>query len=69
MTTQPPHVIDVVIEPDGEIKATVNGVQGSACEGLTDFLDDVGQVVEHVRTADFYRQPIVPARRNLTTGR
>ena len=50
------HTIDVEIGPEGEIRTTVNGVQGNGCEGLTQWLEELGEVVEHRRTPDFYRQ-------------
>ena len=49
------HTIEVVITEDGEIKATVQGVAGPACEDLSRFLDQLGEVVEDKKTPDFYQ--------------
>lgn len=49
------HTIDVTITEDGEVKATVQGVAGPACEDLSRFLDQLGKVVEDKPTPDFYQ--------------
>lgn len=49
------HTIDVTITEDGEIKATVQGVTGPACEDISKFLDRLGEVVEDTKTPDFYQ--------------
>lgn len=49
------HTIDVMITEDGEIKATVQGIQGSACADISKFLDQLGKVVEDKKTPDFYQ--------------
>lgn len=51
-----PHVIDIEINEEGEITSTVNGVQGPSCEELTDWLEDLGETIEHRRTPGYYRQ-------------
>jgi hypothetical protein len=59
--------IEIEITEEGEIVSEVKGVLGADCEGLTDFLDEMGEVVEHRRTADFYRQQ--RATRRVQAGR
>ena len=60
--TQVPHTIEVEITPEGEIKATVKGVNGPKCGELSAFLDDLGTVVEDQRTSDYYRSQTVGTR-------
>jgi hypothetical protein len=56
------HTIDVEISQEGEIRTTVNGVQGEGCEALTQWLEELGEVVEHRRTPDYYRQQTTGSR-------
>jgi hypothetical protein len=64
----PQHTIQVTITETGEIKATVQGVNGPTCGQLSAFLDELGKVVEDQRTPDFYRQQAVTSGQRLTTG-
>lgn len=61
-----PHAIQIEIGPDGAIASTVEGLAGPTCEGLLDFLDELGTVVEHRRTAAYYRGAARAARRVTT---
>jgi putative protein kinase ArgK-like GTPase of G3E family len=55
--TNQPHEIVIEIAEDGTFDATVLGITGTACEGISAFLDELGAVVEHKHTVDFYRDP------------
>jgi hypothetical protein len=50
---------EVVVEitEDGQIRGDVQGVLGSDCEGLLDFLKDLGAVDDEGKTRDYYRKP------------
>ena len=61
------HTIDVVITDDGEVKVTVQGVQGPACEDISKFLDQLGDVIEDKKTPDFYQA--VQGLGHIATGR
>jgi hypothetical protein len=50
------YSIDVVINEEGEIESTVNGVMGPSCEELTSWLENLGDTVEHYHTPDYNRQ-------------
>jgi hypothetical protein len=50
------YSIEVEISSTGEIQTTVQGVQGSGCEALTAWLEELGETVEHYRTKDWTRQ-------------
>ncbi len=52
-----PHTIEIEITPQGEVKATVQGVKGAACTDISKFLDELGEVVEDQATAEMYEQP------------
>ncbi|MGD9099247.1 MAG: DUF2997 domain-containing protein [Anaerolineae bacterium] len=54
---QQPHTIEIEITPQGEVKATVQGVKGAACADISAFLDELGEVAEDRVTAEFYEQP------------
>ncbi len=63
-----PHTIDVVIGADGQVHATVQGVNGPQCGDLSKFLDELGTVVEDNRTPEYYRRQAVVNRGQLRTG-
>jgi hypothetical protein len=48
------HTVTITIKPGGEIETTVEGIDGPACESETSWLDNLGTVVKHERTADYY---------------
>jgi len=50
----PPHRIILTLQPDGTMKAKVEGITGPGCQGVTDWLHDLGEVVEDRKTAEFY---------------
>lgn len=56
-TTKEEYQIELIITPDGQIASTVLGVCGPDCEGLTEWLDNVGEVTEHHATPDARRNP------------
>jgi len=47
--------ITIQVTVDGMIKATVNGVEGTACEGISEFLDVLGKVIVDEKTDDYYK--------------
>lgn len=49
---------EIVIEitADGQIKGDIEGIHGPDCEGLLEFLKDLGEVTDEGRTRDYYRQ-------------
>jgi len=48
--------IEIVINVDGEIVSEVKGVLGPDCEGLADWLKELGAVTEDRKTPDYRRQ-------------
>ena len=45
-----------VIEPDGTIQSTINGVKGSACSSIAAEIEKLGQVVKQERTRAYYER-------------
>ncbi len=46
--------IQIQILPDGRIEYTVRGVKGSACAGISELLERLGQVEAEERTGEYY---------------
>ncbi len=51
-----PHTIVIEIQPDGKIKGEVKGVAGAHCGPLSEWLDELGEVLEDRKTPDYYKQ-------------
>jgi len=66
MNKNEPHQITIDILPDGKIGSTVIGVSGPACGPLSEWLDQLGAVLEDSPTSD-YRKPAQQTTR-LNTG-
>jgi len=58
----PQEFIEITINEEGEIESEVKGVLGPDCEGLADWLAELGDVVEHRRTPDYHRRQTRVAR-------
>jgi hypothetical protein len=56
-TRRETYTIEVTIRPDGQIESEVKGVCGPECEGLTEWMEDIGTVTEHRSTPDASRRP------------
>lgn len=46
--------IEITIRPDGKIEYTIKGVKGSACEGISAVLEQLGKVEEMNNTGEYY---------------
>lgn len=53
------HVINITIDEEANLHSEVEGVAGPACEGLTKWLERLGKVLEHRKTADYRKVPPV----------
>lgn len=58
------HVIQITITPEGKIMGEVKGVSGPRCASLSEWLNELGKVVEDRRTPDYYRS----TRQTIQTG-
>jgi len=56
------YTIEIVITEDGEIQSEVQGVQGTICEKLSEFLDEAGEVVEDRKKPEYHRRQTVSSR-------
>ncbi len=59
----PAHEIEIKITGDGIIEAEVKGVLGTACEGLSKWIDELGKLISHKRTKDARKQPVKTVKR------
>lgn len=50
-----PHTIVIEIKPDGKITGEVKGVSGKQCAPLSEWLDELGGVLEDRHTPDYYK--------------
>lgn len=51
--------IELIVSPQGEVKATAKGFAGPSCTQATDFLAKaLGQVTADVKTDDFYKTEV-----------
>jgi hypothetical protein len=46
------HVIEIEIEPGGIITSEVFGIVGSGCEEASKWIDRLGKLLDHKKTAD-----------------
>jgi len=52
----PKEYVEITINEEGQIESEVHGVLGPECEQLVDWLEDLGETVEHRRTPDYHRR-------------
>lgn len=52
----PQEYVEVSISEDGQIESEVHGVMGPECEALVDWLEELGETIEHRRTPDYHRR-------------
>ncbi len=52
-----PHKIEIEIDEKGNIQSTLKGIEGPGCDGICDWLDELGEVTEDLKTADYHKKP------------
>ena len=63
------YYIDFVIDEDGELQLKAVGIAGSKCSVIMDKLtEDLGEVVEHRKTPEFYQTETVTEKKTVKTG-
>ena len=60
-----PHKIILDVKTDGKITGEIKGVSGPQCAPLSEWLDELGAVIEDRKTMDFSR----PNDQNITLNR
>ncbi len=63
------HTIEIVITEEGKILGEVEDVLGPDCEGLLDFLKELGDVEEQQRTQAYYRRQAQRSTPRLKAGK
>ena len=48
--------IEIQILPDGRVQYTIKGVKGSACQHISDLLEQLGEVERDEKTGEYYEQ-------------
>ena len=48
--------IEIQILPDGRVEYTIRGVKGSACESISELLEQLGKVEMEERTSEYYER-------------
>ncbi len=51
------HSIEIIIDENGNLKSTVLGVEGPACEMISQFLKELGKARVDQKTADYFKKP------------
>lgn len=50
------HEIDIVITPEGEVKAHIKGIPGKGCMDIAKILKEiVGEVKSETKTSEYYQ--------------
>lgn len=63
------ETLEFIIYPDGRVKETVTGIVGSSCQEVTAAIEkQLGVVVDHKQTADYYAQNKVQAASVVAQG-
>ncbi|KPQ35012.1 MAG: Protein of unknown function (DUF2997) [Phormidesmis priestleyi Ana] len=54
------ETLEFVIYPDGRVKEMVTGVVGASCAEVTAAIEaQLGEVVAHEKSSEYYAQPVV----------
>lgn len=48
--------IEITVHPDGRVEYLIKGVKGSACENISALLEQLGQIEQEERTAEYYEK-------------
>lgn len=68
MKQTPPHTIKLTLQKDGTLTAKVEGINGPGCQGVTDWLEQLGEIVERSPTAEFYSTATTATKTGLNLG-
>ncbi|MEL6552002.1 MAG: DUF2997 domain-containing protein [Cyanobacteria bacterium J06621_11] len=53
------ETLEFVIYPDGRVKEMVTGIVGASCEEVTAAIESqLGEVVAHQKSSEYYAQPV-----------
>lgn len=68
MKQTPPHTIRLKLQNDGTLTAKVEGISGPGCQGVTDWLAALGEIIEDKKTGDFYNLATTTAKTTVGRG-
>lgn len=61
------ETLEFVIYPDGRVKEVVTGVIGASCAEVTAAIEaQLGDVVAHEKTSEYYAQPVQVSSKNCS---
>lgn len=62
------ETLEFVIYPDGRVKEMVTGVIGASCAEVTAAVEaQLGEVVAHQKSSEYYAQPVLVESTNRTS--
>jgi len=62
------ETLEFVIYPDGRVKETVTGIVGTSCAEVTAAIEaQLGEVVSHQPSSEYYAQPVCVSSANKTS--
>jgi len=62
------ETLEFVIYPDGRVKEMVTGIVGTSCAEVTAAIEaQLGEVVAHQPTSEYYAQPVQVSADNKTS--
>ena len=61
------ETLEFVIYPDGRVKEMVTGIVGASCAEVTAAIEaQLGEVMAHEKSSDYYAQPVVVSSQNTS---
>ena len=64
------ETLEFVIYPDGRVKETVTGIVGASCAEVTAAIEaQLGEVIPHEKSSEYYAQPVVITNQVSTPAR
>lgn len=62
------ETLEFVIYPDGRVKEMVTGIVGASCSEVTAAIEaQLGEVVAHQKSSEYYAQPVQVEHTNRTS--
>jgi hypothetical protein len=63
------ETLEFVIHPNGRVEEKVTGIQGSSCTEVTKKIEEqLGCVITHEKTSDFYAQAVTETSSSVSTN-
>lgn len=61
------ETLEFVIYPDGRVKEMVTGIVGASCAEVTAAIEaQLGEVMAHEKSSDYYAQPVMVSSQNAS---